>query len=247
MYGSNGLVVSQEKWCTTHKELWAIVYLVATQFALFLQRRDFTLRTDHSSLLSLKCFNDKASDMLAHWLYYLEPFRAHMKIKHQAGNKHGNADALSRFETRSCPRFDCQDPGHKLLKRNLSKATNQTILIPILTCSQISAKDFDSDCAVVHSFKDEELRMLKLDILILVSLIDLFNEHTEKPSAKSLVGESFEVKILCSLWKQFKIVDVILYRVGKTDIQFEKIRLHIPSNLSILARKHILVYTHRHK
>ncbi len=158
MFGSKGLVVSQARWCTTRRELWAIVYFVATQFSLYLQRREFTLRTDHSSLRWLKHFHDKASDVLASWLYYLELYWPYMKIEHRSGIKHGNADALSRFETRSCPRLDCPDPGHQVPKRNLSKTKDHGILNPILTCSQISAKVFDSNCAVVHSFTDEEIK-----------------------------------------------------------------------------------------
>ncbi len=54
-----------------------------------------------------------------------------MKIEHRAGNKHGNTDALSRFETRSTPRLDYPDPGHKMPKRNLITKDDQTILNPI--------------------------------------------------------------------------------------------------------------------
>ncbi len=114
-------------------------------------------------------------------------------------------------------------------KRNLSKAKDQAILNPILTFSQISAKDFDSDCAVVHSFKDEEIKDAQIKDPDLSRFINLFNEHTEKPSAKFLAGQSSEVKILCSLWKQFKIVDGILYRVGKTYIDLW--RLIIPRSI----------------
>ncbi len=71
---------------------------------------------------------------------------------------------------------------------------------------------------MVHSIKNEEIKDAQTRDLDLSRFIDLFNEHTEKPSAKSLTGESSEVRILCSLWKQFKIVDGILYREGKTDI-----------------------------
>ncbi len=77
MYGSKGLVGSQQKWCTTLRELWAIVYVVTTKSSFYLQGRNFTLHTDHSSLRWLKSFHDKASDVLARWLYYLEPY---MKI-----------------------------------------------------------------------------------------------------------------------------------------------------------------------
>ncbi len=78
MYGSKGLIGSQQKWCTTCRELLAIVYLVITQFSFYLQGRNFTLRTDHSS----KSFHDKVSDVLVRWLYYLEPFMPYMKIEH---------------------------------------------------------------------------------------------------------------------------------------------------------------------
>ncbi len=81
-----------------------------------------------------------------------------MKIEHRAGKKHGNAHALSRFETRLCPRLNCPDPGHQVPKRNLRKSKDHVILNPIVTSSQISAKDFDSDSAVVHSFTDEETK-----------------------------------------------------------------------------------------
>ncbi len=152
-----------------------------------------------------------------------------MKIKHRAGIKHHNADALSIFATKLCPRLDCPDPGHQVPKRNLSKTIEQAILCPILTCSQISAKDFDSDCAVVHSFMDEQIKDAQIRYPDLCQFIELFNGHTEKPQAKLLTGESSEVKILCSLCKQFKIVDGILYRVSKTDI--DPWRLIIPRSI----------------
>ncbi len=190
MYGSKGLVGSQVKWCTTHRELWAIVYFVTTHFSFYLQGREFTLRTDHSSLRWLKSFHDKASDVLARWLYYLEPYWPYMKIEHRAGIKHGKADALSRFQTRLCPRLDCPDPGHHVPKRILSKTNDQAILNPILKRSQISAKDFDSDCVVVHSFTNEELKDAQIKYPDLSRFIELFNGHTEKPKAKLLAGES---------------------------------------------------------
>ncbi len=188
---------------------------MTTQFSFYLQEREFILRTDHSSLRWLKCFHDKASDVLARWLYYLEPYRPYMKIEHRAGIKHCNADALSRFVIRSCQRLDCPDPGHQVPKINLSKTEDQAILNPMLTRSEISAKDFDSDCPVVHSFIDEEIKDAQIRDPDLSRFIELFNGHTEKPKAKLLACSSSEVKILCSLWKQFKIVDGILYRVIK--------------------------------
>ncbi len=74
-----------------------------------------------------------------------------MKIEHRAGHKYVNADALSRFEKRSCPREDCPDPGHKMPKRKLSKLKDQEILNPVLTCNQMNAQQgFDHSFTVMR-------------------------------------------------------------------------------------------------
>ncbi len=65
---------------------------------------------------------------------------------------------------------------------------------------------------VVHLFKDGKIKDDQYRDPDLSQFMNLFLEHTEKPYAKSLTSESSEVNILCSLWKQFKIVDGILYR-----------------------------------
>ncbi len=69
-------------------------------------------------------------------------------------------------------------------KRILSKTKDHAILNPILTHSQISAKDFDSDCAIVHSFTDEEIKDAQIRDPDLSRSIELFNGHTEKPKTK---------------------------------------------------------------
>ncbi len=66
----------------------------------------------------------------------------------------------------------------KCLRKNLSKTNDHAILNPILTRSQISAKDFDSDCAVVHSFTDEEIKDAQIRDPHLSRFIELFNGHT---------------------------------------------------------------------
>ncbi len=82
-----------------------------------------------------------------------------------------------------------QDPGHNVPKRNLSRIKDKVILNPVLTHSQISAtNDFDSDCAVVHSFKDDEIKDAQNRDHDLSRFIELFNEHTEKPTSKSLAS-----------------------------------------------------------
>ncbi len=123
-----------------------------------------------------------------------------MKIEHRAGIKHGNADTLSRFETSLCPREDCPDPGHKLPKRKLSKLEDQAILHLVLMYNQMNAKqDLGSNCAVVHSFSDEDIKDAQYGDPDLSRFLKIFHEHTEKPHTRLLASEPSEVNILCSL------------------------------------------------
>ncbi len=80
MYGSKAFSGLQRRWCTTRREIFAIIYFVTVKFTYYLFSQNFRLRTDHSSLRWLDSFHDKATDVLARWLHYLETFRPYMTI-----------------------------------------------------------------------------------------------------------------------------------------------------------------------
>ncbi len=72
---------------------------------------------------------------------------------------------------------------------------------------------------MVQLFSDEEIKDAKYGNPDLSRLLNIFHEPTEKPHARLLVSMPSEVKILCSLWKQFNTVDGMLYKVGKTNVR----------------------------
>ena len=74
------------------------------RFRLYLLRKPFILRTDHSSLTWLYKFRNPEGQ-LARWLEALQEFD--FKIIHRKGCLHGNADAMSRRPYNQCGR-DCQ-------------------------------------------------------------------------------------------------------------------------------------------
>ena len=90
-YGSLSLTLSQWNYCTTWKELLAIVWFTR-EYHHYLLRRSFIVRTDHRSLTWLMHFK-QVEGQLAWWLEELSQFD--MTIQHQAGWKHQNADSLS--------------------------------------------------------------------------------------------------------------------------------------------------------
>jgi len=91
-YGSKLLSKPERRYCTTRRELLAVVYFTR-HFRAFLMGQKFTLCTDHGSLTWLTNFKDPEGQ-LARWLEQLQEFD--FEIVHKRGKKHTNADALSR-------------------------------------------------------------------------------------------------------------------------------------------------------
>lgn len=93
-YGSMALTPEQRRYCTTRKELLAIVRFTR-QYRYYLLGKPFTVRTDHNSLIWLLRFKDPHGQ-LARWIEELSQYN--MILQYRKGKKHTNADALSRVE-----------------------------------------------------------------------------------------------------------------------------------------------------
>ena len=91
-YASKTLSRPERKYETTRKELLAIVYGLR-QFKQYLLGRPIIIRTDHAALSWLKR-TAEPMPQLARWLTFIEQFD--YTILHRAGERHGNADGLSR-------------------------------------------------------------------------------------------------------------------------------------------------------
>ena len=99
-YGSRVLSKAERRYCVTRRELLAVVYFLQ-HFRPYLLGRHFTMRTDHGSLSWLKNFREPEGQ-LARWLEKLQEFD--FTIVHCPGQRHGNADALSRIPCTQCGR-----------------------------------------------------------------------------------------------------------------------------------------------
>jgi hypothetical protein len=108
-YASKILNPAQRKYCTTRKELLALVTFTR-QFRHYLLGRRFTVRTDHGSLVWLMRFR-QADGQLARWLEELSQFD--MEVIHRPGKKHCNADGLSRIPDNSVE-CNCYQAGASL-------------------------------------------------------------------------------------------------------------------------------------
>ena len=103
-YGSFSLTPAQRNYCTTRKELLAVLRFTR-EYRHYLLGRRFIVRTDHSSLTWLMRFKN-AEGMLARWIEELSQYD--MIIQHRPGKQHGNADGLSRIPDDYC---NCYEAG----------------------------------------------------------------------------------------------------------------------------------------
>ncbi|MBL0687579.1 MAG: hypothetical protein JJV94_07120 [Sulfurospirillum sp.] len=69
---------------TRNLAIGAVFSQVTVKFSYYLLGQDFTLKTNNSSLRWLDLFHDKATDVLARLLHYMEPFRPYMTIMYRS-------------------------------------------------------------------------------------------------------------------------------------------------------------------
>ena len=99
----------------TRRELLAVVEFVH-HFRPYLLGREFTLRTDHGSLVWLRNFKEPEGQ-LARWLEKLQEYN--FVITHRKGTSHRNADALSRvLPCKQCGRANHIDEGEEITTVN---------------------------------------------------------------------------------------------------------------------------------
>jgi hypothetical protein len=116
-YASRALSVAEKAYCTTRKELLAIVYALKHYRHFLLGTIEpFELRTDHAALTSLLKSPEPVGQQ-ARWLDLIAEYN--FKIVHRAGRLHGNSDALSR---RPCCTNSSQQECHQCVKKGLTVA-----------------------------------------------------------------------------------------------------------------------------
>jgi len=94
-YASNCLTPTESQYCTTRRELLAVVKYFKL-FRHYLLGRHFTLRTDHQSLTWLLNWKNPSSSQYYSWIEQIMEYD--FTIQHRPGKNHTNADFLSRIK-----------------------------------------------------------------------------------------------------------------------------------------------------
>ena len=103
-YFSQALSSAEQQYCTTRKELLAVVK-AAKRFRPYLLGRPVRVRTDNSAVRWM--FNlHEPEGQVARWLEYLESYD--LILEHRPGRVHNNADSLSRRPCPQCERIEAK-------------------------------------------------------------------------------------------------------------------------------------------
>ncbi len=116
-----------------------------------------------------------------------------MTILYWPGKLHGNADAISRIDTRPCPHEDCPHHVHLVKKDKSPSEKKPRLLHAIQTRGQDSDRDLDTD--LVPLLSDEEIRVSQKLDPELCRFMELLHKHAVKLNSKSLREEPPHVKI----------------------------------------------------
>jgi len=118
-FASNSLTMTERNYCTTRRELLAVVQYLR-KFRHYLLGRHFILRTDHRSLKWLMNWKDPSSSQYFSWIE--EIMQYDFEIQHRPGKYHINADALSRLP-------DCEQCAIKHENPKAKREAKQTRII----------------------------------------------------------------------------------------------------------------------
>ena len=228
-YASQTLSKSQRNYCTTHRELLAVVQMTK-QYRHYLWGRKFLLRTDHSSLKWLLNYKD-ADGMLSRWLTKLSEYD--FTIEYRPGKLHLNADGLSRCHScknPNCPGFLGLPPPVPRKKRcttQIKRSSHLAIDHDNLIHTAVAKNSNDDNTIRTLEDKIKELPWLKDFSLLDVAtaqrqdknLLPVIRwlEEGNKPDTVMLAPHSEETKALASRWNYLSLnPDKILIKEGLT-------------------------------
>lgn len=139
-YYSRTLSSAERNYCATRRELLAIVDAVR-HFHHFLYGSNFVIRSDHAALQWLRHLRDPEGQ-LARWLARLGQYD--FSVVHRPGQKHANADGLSRrpcpSECSHCSRREAP-ASHCRAAVTRAQSRNQAGASPVLPVSQMVPAD----------------------------------------------------------------------------------------------------------
>jgi hypothetical protein len=230
-YGSKSLHGGELNYCTTRREMLALVTF-AEHFRYFLLGKKFLVRTDNMALRWLLNFKEP-SGQIARWIERLAEFD--FIIEHRPGVKHGNADALSRRPKKMRQHGDCPSCGPTDLKGVMQVKAEVTSseqlgaysLKPKL--NRVCSKEKTNEAMLRWSEKGIE--SAQRDDPDLKNIYNHLAEDKGEPSKAVLQGCSVMERAVWAQRERIEMCDGILYLKPEKESSYKKRRLILPKTM----------------
>ena len=271
-YGSKALSSAQRRYCTTKRELLAVVKFIK-HYRMYLWGRRFLVRTDHASLRWLTNFKDPEG-MLARWISVLDTYD--FTIQHRPGAKHSNADGLTRQKCTQCKRQECEGRSLRsqeikilvtyedtldlheqynisqeedflqlpIIDTNTPETEKLTAIIATTKADELSNEKQEPNW--LGSWTIDELRQYQDEDSAIKTVKNWIEKGSTRPKWTNITAEDGEVKALWSQWESLEIRKSILYRKFQTETKEEPSVIYqyvAPKRL----RKEIMRHLHDHR
>lgn len=186
-YASRSLSHEEQQYCTTRRELLAIVVFLK-HFRHYLYGSTIMVRTDHGSLRWLMNFKSPTGQ-LARWLEQISEYD--IDIVYRPGRRHNNADTLSRIPCKQCGQEDTCDQQQPTIRINATSIESAWTLDEL--------KESQS--------KDTALQLLYASIA----------KGEARPHWNAVRALSRTTKFYWGMWNQLEMRDGILCKRWESD------------------------------
>ena len=197
-YYSRVLSRPEKQYCTTRKELLAVVKSIH-HFRPYLYGVEFVVRTDHAALKWLLNFREPEGQV-ARWIQQLQEFN--FTIQHRVGIKHNNADALSR---RPCLSDGCKHCDNLEMKSRDAVACYAVTVHPLPGSEE-------------SSFPQHEMLQAQSDDPEIGPILQLLKNDGIRPPWQVVSEFSQPTKVYWAQWRSLALVDGVLYRDWETPV-----------------------------
>ncbi|KAK3085975.1 hypothetical protein FSP39_011528 [Pinctada imbricata] len=206
-YGSRALSKAEKNYCITDKELLAVRHFIE-YYKQYLMGRKFLVRTDHQALVWLFKLKEP-KDRTARWLEILSAYN--FEVQHRPGEKHGNADGMSRCKDIAnceCEEYDNMEnlkcgPCRKCLKRMQGMNVTLTRAVKTRRMEEKDKNDPPLRTEQLHytndSIKAEQLK--DKDIGIVYDWV----KDGERPNISEITLQSQAVR---HYWHIFRLLEI---------------------------------------
>ena len=196
-YFSRSFGKAERNYCVTRRELLAVM-LAVRHFKYYLCGLPFVVRTDHAALQWLMSFREPEGQ-IARWLEELQAYD--FTIEHRAGQRHGNADALSR---RPCAASACHYC-ERVESREKVLLEDQEEGAPVVSQRE------EKFCGLVQSVGADEWRREQEQDADLQPVLERVEAH-ERPSWEEVGPLSRQTKGLWSKFDELRVHQGVLQR-----------------------------------